>query len=492
MMEEESPLVPVLLADDEENVRFAMRETLEPMGCICTEAGSGREAVEKFESNRFDLVLLDYRMPEMDGIEVLKEIHAINPEVPVLFVTAYGSKELALEALRTGAYDYFTKPFDIEEMRVVVRRALEKRLLRNRLLILSRQMDATLGFDQIIGSTTEMREIYRLIQKISVQDVTVLILGDSGTGKEMVASAVHRHSKRRNGPFVPINCAAIPATLLESELFGHERGSFTGAHAQKLGKFEQANGGTIFLDEIGDMDALLQAKMLRVLQDHQFQRVGGNRNVQVDVRIIAATNKDLAQEAARGNFREDLYFRLNVIPIYLPPLRKRMADVPLLIEHFVKKANTQYGKSILGISPDVMEQLLSYDWPGNVRELENVVTRSVILSHGSLITANDLPIGFRSSGIEPTGAFDGKVNPGIDLFAGNDQHRGASPVSDLMKKIEEGSSLQDVLDEELGLVEKQVLLASLERNRWKRGQTATFLGVSRRNLLRKMQKLGIE
>lgn len=491
-MEEESPLIPVLLADDEENVRFAMRETLEPMGCTCTEVGSGREAVEAFATKRFDLVLLDYRMPEMDGIEALKEIHNINPEVPVLFVTAYGSKELALEALRSGAYDYFTKPFDIEEMRVVVHRALEKRLLRNRLLILSRQMDATLGFDQIIGSTAEMREIYRLIQKISVQDVTVLILGESGTGKEMVASAIHRHSKRRNGPFVPINCAAIPATLLESELFGHERGSFTGAHAQKLGKFEQAHGGTIFLDEIGDMDALLQAKMLRVLQDHQFQRVGGNRNVQVDVRIIAATNKDLAQEASKGNFREDLYFRLNVIPIYLPPLRKRTADVPLLIEHFVRKANAQYGKSILGISPDVMDRLLSYDWPGNVRELENVITRSVILSHGSLITANDLPIGFSSSGIEPTGAFDGMVHSAIDLFPGNEESRGISPVGELMKKIEDGLSLQDVLDNELGLIEKQMLLAALERHRWKRGQTATYLGVSRRNLLRKMQKLGIE
>lgn len=484
--------VQILLADDEEHVRFAMKETLTPMGCICTEASNGREAVDLFASNRFDLVVLDYRMPDLDGIEALREINRINPDIPVLFVTAYGSKELSMEAVRAGAYDYFTKPFDVEEMRVVVRRALEKRLLRNRLQILSRQMDATLGFDQIIGSTAEMRDIYRLIQKIAGQDVTVLILGESGTGKEMVASAVHRHSKRRNGPFVPINCAAIPATLLESELFGHERGAFTGAHAQKMGKFEHAHGGTIFLDEIGDMDAMLQAKMLRILQDHQFQRVGGNRVVQADVRIIAATNKDLAVEVSKGNFREDLFFRLNVIPIFLPPLRNRTADVPLLIDHFVKKANAQYGRTISGISRDVMERLLSYHWPGNVRELENVITRSVILSHGEMITGADLPVGFSAAPGENEVPQPQTPRPVPDSPIPENHGGGAAPVNGLMKRIEEGLPLQDVLDDEIGRIEKEVIRAALEKNRWRRGQTAIFLGVSRRNLLRKMQKLGIE
>ncbi|MCG3197256.1 MAG: sigma-54-dependent Fis family transcriptional regulator [Candidatus Omnitrophica bacterium] len=494
-MEDNGRHVQVLLADDEENVRFAMKETLAPMGCDCREAANGREAVEMFAAGSYDLVVLDYRMPELDGIEALKEIHRVNPDVPVLFVTAYGTKELALEAMREGAYDYFTKPFDVEEMRVVVRRALERRLLRRRLQILSRQMDSSLGFDQIIGSTAEMREIFRLIQKIAGQDVTVLILGESGTGKELVASAIHRHSKRRNGPFVAINCAAIPATLLESELFGHERGAFTGAFAQKVGKFEHAHGGTIFLDEIGDMDALLQAKMLRILQERQFQRVGGNKNVQVDVRIIAATNKDLAQEVAKGNFREDLYFRLNVIPIFLPPLRNRKADVPLLIEHFVRKANAQYGKAISGISREVMERFLAHPWPGNVRELENVISRAVILSHGAQITSTDLPLGFsdlQSGAVEDRAGGAESVRATIELApeGGGDPRQGL--IASVMKQIEAGKSLQDAVEEEIQRVEKDVILASLERNRWRRGLTATFLGISRRNLLRKMQKLGIE
>lgn len=494
-MEDNGQHVQVLLADDEENVRFAMKETLAPMGCDCCEAANGREAVEMFAAGRYDLVVLDYRMPELDGIEALKEIHRLNPDVPVLFVTAYGTKELALEAMREGAYDYFTKPFDVEEMRVVVRRALERRLLRRRLQILTRQMDASLGFDQIIGSTAEMRDIFRLIQKIAGQDVTVLILGESGTGKELVASAIHRHSKRRNGPFVAINCAAIPGTLLESELFGHERGAFTGAFAQKVGKFEHAHGGSIFLDEIGDMDAMLQAKMLRILQERQFQRVGGNKDVQIDVRIIAATNKDLAQEVAKGNFREDLFFRLNVIPVFLPPLRNRMADVPLLIEHFVRKANSQYSKAISGISREVMERLLEHPWPGNVRELENVISRAVILSHGAQITSTDLPLGFSSlhSGEADSEAIlPGSVKPTIELLSNGPANDRQGLISSVMARIEAGNSLQAAVEEEVQRVEKDVILASLERNRWRRGQTATFLGVSRRNLLRKMQKLGIE
>jgi DNA-binding NtrC family response regulator len=493
-MDDNGQHVQILLADDEEHVRFAMKETLAPMGCDCQEAANGREAVALFESNRFDLVILDYRMPDLDGIEALKEIHRINPDVPVLFVTAFGSKELAMEAVREGAYDYFTKPFDVEEMRVVVRRALEKRLLRRRLQILSRQMDASLGFDQIIGSTAEMRDMFHLIQKIAGQDVTVMVLGESGTGKELVATAIHRHSKRRNAPFVAINCAAIPAALLESELFGHERGAFTGAHAQKMGKFEHAHGGTLFLDEIGDMDPMLQAKMLRVLQDSNFQRVGGNRDVQVDVRIIAATNKDLAQEVAKGNFREDLFFRLNVIPVFLPPLRKRMADVPLLIEHFVKKANGQYGKSVSGISREVMGRFMSYPWPGNVRELENVITRTVILSHGNQITFTDLPLGFDPT-LSPQASsspIEQPVKAVIDLAPEMASGNGGSEVAEILSKIEAGKSLQEAVEEEVWRVEKGVIVAALERNRWRRGQTATFLSISRRNLLRKMQKFGIE
>jgi len=486
--------IHVLLVDDEENLRFAMRETLEPIGCVCEEATNGQEAIELFQKGGFDLVVLDYRMPVLNGIETLKELRSLDPEVPVLFITAYGSKELALEALREGAYDYFTKPFDVEEMRVVVRRALEKRLLKRRIQILSRQMDASLGFDHIIGSTAEMREIFRLIQKIASQDVTVLVLGESGTGKELVASAIHRHSKRRNGAFIPINCAAIPATLLESELFGHERGAFTGAHTQRPGKFEQAHGGTIFLDEIGDMDGALQGKMLRVLQDGQFQRVGGDRDVKTDVRIIAATNKDLAKEVSTGNFREDLIFRLNVIPIYLPPLRNRTADIPLLIEDFVRQGNVQYAKEISGISKEVMERFMTYSWPGNIRELENVITRAVILAHGPLINLVDLPIGF-DTGLDhpPEAGANGEEGGRTAGFASHLSHSGvAVNHSDVIRKIEGGKSLQDAIEEEVWKMEKDVIAASLEKNRWRRGDTADFLKMSRRNLLRKMQKLGID
>ena len=346
-----------------------------------------------------------------------------------------------------------------------------------------------------------MRDLFHLIQRIAKEDVTVLVLGESGTGKELVANAVHRHSKRNEGPFVPINCAAIPATLLESELFGHERGSFTGAHAQKLGKFEQAQRGTIFLDEIGDMDALLQAKMLRVLQDSRFQRVGGNQNVQVDVRVIAATNKDLGQEVACGRFREDLFFRLNVIPIFLPPLRNRMADVPLLTEHFVKKANGKYGKQISGISPEVTEKINAYAWPGNIRELENVVTRAVILCRGNVITVADLPLDFNSQVAEPTGT-QGEGNHLLTTSSqrlsrsnGNGAHGAARDGQDctgMLREIDDGLSMQDIVEREIQKMEKDLILAALEKNRWRRGDTANYLQVSRRNLLRKMQKLGIE
>jgi len=495
MNDEKQDRIQILLVDDEEHIRFAMRETLEPMGYICVEAEDGIEALAKFHPETFDLVVLDYRMPGLDGLETLREIRKLDSEIPVLFVTAYGSKDLALEAMKNGAYDYFNKPFDIEEMRVVVKRALEKRLLRRRVQLLTRQMDSSLGFDNIIGSTAEMRDLFHLIQKIAGQDVTVLVLGESGTGKELVATAVHRHSKRRNGSFVPINCAAIPPALLESELFGHERGAFTGAHAKKIGKFEHAQGGTIFLDEIGDMDAMLQAKMLRVLQERRFQRVGGNQDVEVDVRVIAATNKDLAQEVHRGNFREDLYFRLNVIPIFLPPLRSRMADVPLLIEHFVKKTNERYEKNINGVSVDVMQRINSHNWPGNIRELENVITRAVILAPGPVINASDLPLDFNMGGdalpmagaaVSATG--EGKPN-GLSPLEGVASARNGA---DLISEIEEGKSLQDVVDIQIQDLERGIIVAALEKNRWRRGATAIFLQVSRRNLLRKMQKLGID
>jgi DNA-binding NtrC family response regulator len=480
----------ILLVDDEVNVRFALRETLESIGCRCWEAGDGNEAINIFRQGAFDLIILDYRMPGLDGIETLREIRRMDADVPVLFVTAYGSKELALEALQEGAYDYFTKPFDNEEMKVVVHRALEKSNLKQRLVLFTKQMDASVGFDQLIGSTSEMREVYQMIQKVASQDVTVLVLGESGTGKELVATAIHRHSHRRNGPFVPINCAAIPESLLESELFGHEKGSFTGANNQKIGRFEQAHGGTIFLDEIGDMDALLQAKILRILQDHQFQRVGGTRTLAADVRVVAATNINLVQAVAEGKFREDLYFRLNVIPIFLPPLRERRSDLSLLIDHFLRKANNQFSKSVTGLSPEVLQRLMDYHWPGNIRELQNVISRAVVLSHGPVITDTDLPLGFISS----RGSADGtNHNHTSERISSTSAQPGIPDVRErILARIRDGKSLEEAIDDEVFHIEKDVIVTTLEANHWKRGESARILGMSRRNLLRKMQKLEIE
>lgn len=469
----------ILIAEDDEGQRFLLRETLEREGYAVTCVSDGQAAVEKVRAEDFDVALLDVRMPRMDGLEALRQIHSMRPDLLVVMITAYGSTEVALRAVREGAYDYFTKPFNLDELRLVVRRAAERSQLHKRLVQLEREVRERASFDRLIGQSKPMQQVFALLRKVVASDVTVLITGESGTGKELVAQAIHYHSARRDKPFVSVNCAAIPETLLESELFGHERGAFTGAVGTKLGQFEIANGGTIFLDEIGDMSLALQAKILRVLQEREIVRVGGTRPIKVDIRVVAATNRDLGQLVAEGRFREDLYFRLNVVPLALPPLRERTGDIPLLVDHFIKVYNPRLNKRITGASPAAMELLERYFWPGNVRELENVVQRAMILAEGTIITPEDLPPIVR----EAPAAFESA-------------HDVVGADSSLEKLVEDFSiPLPDKVQRLAEQLEKRVIIAALKKAGFKRQETADLLGISRKSLHNKMVRyklFGIE
>lgn len=361
----------VLIADDEENIRFTLHEVLrrELTSCQVDEAKDGVQTVEFVEKNRYDLVILDIRMPRMDGMEALRRMREADPDVTAVIITAHGTQKMAMEAIQMGAYDYFTKPFELNEVRIVVRLAIEKARLLRQIEQMRNQDRLRYSFDQIIGQSAPMQEVFTLIERVLDNDVTVLITGESGTGKELVASAIHKNGNRAGKPLVKVNTVAIPEQLLESELFGHERGSFTGAVSQKMGKVEAANGGTLFLDEIGDMSFALQAKLLRVLQEREIERVGSTKTLKVDIRVVAATNRDLARLVEKGEFREDLYYRLNVLPIHLPPLRKRQDDIPLLIDYFIGDYNSKLKRNITAVSDRALQKLLNYSWPGNIREI---------------------------------------------------------------------------------------------------------------------------
>ncbi|WP_438317991.1 sigma-54-dependent transcriptional regulator [Candidatus Caldatribacterium sp. SIUC1] len=386
------PVFRVLVADDERLMAEMLEEMLRADGMLVEKAYTGKEALEKFRSLDFDLVLLDLRMPEMNGLDVLQEIKKEDPAVPVIVITAYGSVDNAVEALKFGAYDFITKPFKLEELRNAVARALEVEQLRREKEYLLSEIQEEFHFEGVIGESPKMKEVMRVAQLVAKTDATVLICGESGTGKELLARSIHYQSNRRDKPFVVVNCGAITETLLESELFGHEKGAFTGAYTRKPGKFELADGGTIFLDEIGEMSPAMQVKLLRVLQEKTFERVGGTTPITVDVRIIAATNRDLKKAVREGTFREDLYYRLNVIPIYLPPLRERKEDLPLLCDFLIARHCRKLHKKIRGISPQAMRILRKYHWPGNIRELDNVLERAIILTQDDVIGVDDLQI----------------------------------------------------------------------------------------------------
>ncbi len=379
----------ILIADDSDAIRDVLREALVDEGYDVFEAASGDEVLAEFngnESPKPDLVLMDIRMPGKDGLEVLRTLRlSRDAELPIIVMTAFGSASTAIEAMKLGAFDYIAKPFELEEVTVTVERFFERQDLSDQVV----RLIAESNRDEIlIGDSPVMQDVYKTVGRVARSDATVLVSGETGTGKELVATVIHRNSTYSAGPLIKVNCAALPETLLESELFGHEKGAFTGAVAQRKGRFELANKGTIFLDEVGEMTLSTQKKLLRVLQEREFERVGGTNSIKVDTRVVAATNKDLPREIDAGNFREDLYYRLNVIAIELPPLRERRSDTPLLVEHFLDKHRYGRGSAPARISQEAMSKLLTHDWPGNVRELENTIERAVIMARGGVIAAD--------------------------------------------------------------------------------------------------------
>jgi two-component system response regulator AtoC len=449
----------ILIADDDQSIRSLLHSFLQGEGFQTVEAKSGRDVIPTINKHRPDLVIMDVRMPGMTGLEVLDQLKRLHmDDIPVLMMTAYGTSNIAIEAIQRGAYDYVTKPFELDDLLITVRRTLDHRDLALRV----RSVDETIRdpLDNIIGNTPGMQHVYKTIGRVARTDATILITGESGTGKELVAGALHFNSHRRSGPYVKVPCASLTETLLESELFGHEAGSFTSAVKTRKGRFEMADKGTIFLDEIGEMSLNTQKKLLRVLQEREFERVGSNTPIKVDTRVIAATNRDLGEEVAEGRFREDLYYRLNVIAVELPPLRERMDDVPLLVEHFLQKYRNDSPNNSPRISEEALERMMDYQWPGNVRELENTVHRAIILARGSVITPQH---------IQFTGA-PGRKNGEID--------------GQIADKVASGLPLKDIVAE----VERQAIEAALEQANGNRSQAAKQLGIYRRLLYAKLKE----
>ncbi|HUT85184.1 MAG TPA: sigma-54 dependent transcriptional regulator [Thermodesulfobacteriota bacterium] len=449
----------ILIVDDELAIRESLRMILQQDYEVLA-VSSGAEALEKMREGGIDLVLLDVIMPGLDGIQLLERMKS-EYDIPVIMITAANTVKTAVQAMRLGAYDYIPKPFDVDEIKIVVKKVLSIQDLSKEVEYLRAEISKTYGFENLIGGTKEMQEIFRLINQIAGSDTSVLILGESGTGKELVARAIHFNSLRKNKPFIPINCAAIPDTLIESELFGHERGAFTGASNKRIGKFEQAHSGTLFLDEIAELSLSTQAKILRFLQEREFTRVGGTETVHVDVRLITATNQDLENAIKDRSLREDFYYRINIIPISLPPLRMRRDDIPLLVNHFIDKVNKRIKKHVKRVSEDLMDFLVNYEWPGNVRELENLMERMITLSNQKVLTIKDLPSALKDK-----------------------------PRQSLMKgKVVEGKVSFLRATEEF---EKEVILDALKKTNNVQTQAAALLGISRRILKYKMDKLGIE
>lgn len=449
----------VLIIDDEWSIRDVLSGILTAEGLDVSTAANGAEGIDLLSRETFNLVITDLRMPKADGIAVLRHIQQHNPECLGIVATAYGSVESAIEALRAGAFDYITKPFHIDEIRHLIRRAVEYRGLKKENTELRRQLQRNYRLQNIVGKSPAMKRLFDLIQTVADSDSTVLILGGSGTGKELVAKAIHYSSRRTSGPLVAVNCAAIPEDLLESELFGHVRGAFTGAVSDRAGRFQLANGGTIFLDEIGDMTPKLQVKVLRVLQEQEFEPVGATKTVKVNVRVLAATNQDLEERVRQGLFREDLYYRLNVIPVMLPSLKERTEDIPLLLQHFIERFNKENNSHLTRFTEESIAILQKYDWPGNVRELENLVERMSVLIREGEVAPEDLPEKFQRSSI--TESPNGVVN---------------FPTS--------GVDLNKLVDE----YETRLILKALELSNGVKNRAASLLNIKRTTLVEKLKK----
>ncbi|MBI4964909.1 MAG: sigma-54-dependent Fis family transcriptional regulator [Desulfomonile tiedjei] len=448
----------VLVVDDEKNYLVVLEDLLQDAGYEVATASSGAQAIEIIQNTPVDTVLSDIKMPGLSGIELLEAVKAVDSDLPVILMTAYAEVDQAVNAMKNGALDHIQKPFDNHDIRRAVARGVERRSLIKNI----RRLEAELGtiWGNIVGKSRAMETVFSLMKRVADTPTTVLITGESGTGKELIARGIHKASSRSQAPFVSINCAAVPENLLESELFGYEKGAFTGAVSLKQGKFEFADSGSLFLDEVGEMSLNLQVKLLRVLQEQEFQRVGGNKDIKVDVRIIAATNKDLREEVDAGRFRADLFFRLNVVAINVPPLRERRQDIPVLVAHFLNKFGERLGRSIRDVDPDVMSALYSYSWPGNVRELENVIERGLVLSRSSTLTPDDLPPEIRESH---------EIEEGIDTLI----------------------SWERGLAETLDAIEERMIRHALKKAGNVQAQAAKTLGVSRSNLQYKMKKYGL-
>ena len=404
----------ILVVDDEQNAREALKTILTEEGYEVAEAADGEEGLAKLSRFQPDAVLCDIRMPKFDGLELLKRAREQGFSSVFVMVTAFGSIETAVQAMRLGAEDYVTKPIDVSAVLAKLEKVLEKRTLRRENELLRERLRERYRFSNIVGESAELQAVFDVVMRAAPTRATILVLGESGTGKELVAQAIHEASPRREKPFIKVNCAALTETLLESELFGHEKGSFTGAAGRREGRFELADGGTLFLDELGEISPALQVKLLRVLQQQEFERVGGTETIKVDVRVVAATNKDLEAEVKAGRFREDLYYRLNVVAVTLPPLRRRKSDIPALVQHFLERYGQMHGKKITGLAPGTLNALLAHDWPGNVRELGNVIERAVVLARGTELTSDDLPETLK--GPRPAGGAIDTLIPGAALY----------------------------------------------------------------------------
>jgi two-component system response regulator AtoC/two-component system nitrogen regulation response regulator NtrX len=454
----------LLVVDDEPASRYGIKKALTQFKLSIQEASEGKQALEMISQLNPDLVILDINLPGMDGLTVLTEATQLNHSPLVIVITAYGSEKIAVEAMKRGAYDYIAKPFEIEDLRLTVARALEKLQLKAENLQLRTELEKRSGIGRILGQSAAMRKVFDLIEKVSQSDITVLIQGESGTGKELVAGEIHHRSSRFSKPFITMNCAALPENLIESELFGHEKGAFTGAVKQRKGKFEMAHEGTIFLDEIGDMSLNTQSKVLRVLQEKKFERLGGNETLEVDARIISATHKDLLAEMEKGNFRQDLYYRLKVIDITIPPLRERREDIPILVEHYIKEFAERHNKVVEGIDPDALKQIMEFHWPGNVRQLVNILERAVVLAARPILRTEDLPedLNIRS------GFSEGFLDELMHL-----------PFKDAKERITTHFM-------------KEYLTRKLHNNQGNISHTAAELGIHRQSLQMMLRRLGIK
>jgi len=458
----------VLIVDDEAPMRLNIAELMTGEGYNYSEAAGGDEAILMVQKIIPDLVLLDINLPQKDGLTVLGEIQKLFPKLPVIVFTAYGTSERAIEAIKLGAFDYIEKPFELDEFLLTIKRALEYSELLNEIKLLRDQVQdisSTVTSDQIIGRSPQMQEIFKLIGKVALSDTTVLIQGGSGTGKELIADAIQRHSLRRDKPYIKVNCGALSESILESEIFGHEKGSFTGATSQRMGRFELADGGTIFLDEINNMPLSLQVKLLRILQKQPFYRVGGETPIKVDVRIITASNRIVEDDVKAGKLREDLFYRLNVVRINLPPLVDRKQDIPYLVDYFLKKHSN--GRS-LTVSPEMLERLSKYEWPGNIRELENTIQRAAVISQSDVLTIDHLPV-------KHSVPSSGQTYSGSDLQSWFEEIQNAD------------KSLKDVVC----FVEKELILQALKQTNSNRSRAATLLKIHRRLLYTKMKEYGI-